>query len=127
MPDAGTATGIDQQITKAIAAHAHWKARLRDAIATGKSDFEVETVRRDDKCDFGSWLHGSIGAADRAGPHYKTVKELHANFHVEAASVLGLALAGKKSEAEAAMGPGGEFARRSTQLTGEMVRWRDEA
>ena len=127
MADTGTSTAIAQQITSAIAAHAHWKARLRSAIATGKSDFDVETVRRDDRCDFGTWLHVSIAAPDRAGPHYTTVRDLHAKFHVEASRILGLALAGRQSEAEAAMESGGEFVRLSTKLTSELVRWRDES
>jgi hypothetical protein len=126
VPDTGTATTINQQITGAIAAHSHWKSRLRNAIASGVSDFTVETVRQDNKCDFGTWLHGSITAKDRSGPHYATVKGLHAKFHLEAARILGMALGGQKSEASAAMEPGGEFMSLSSQLTAEMVRWRDE-
>jgi hypothetical protein len=125
MPNAGT-TAIDQQITSAIAAHSHWKKRLRDAIATGKSDFVVDKVRRDDQCDFGTWLHGSIDAGGHKSPHYSTVKDLHAKFHVEAARILGMALGGKQADAEAAMQPGTTFMTLSSNLTSEMVRWRDE-
>jgi hypothetical protein len=127
MPDIDAACAIDQQITNAIAAHSEWKARLRNAVATGKSDFEVATVRRDDKCEFGSWLHQSIDSQQRRGPHYATVKDLHAKFHVEAARVLGLALAGHRSDAEAALEYGAAFAVLSGELTSELVRWRKEA
>ena len=39
--------------------------------------------------------------------HYKTVHDLHAKFHLEAAHVLELALAGHRSEAVSAMAIGG--------------------
>ena len=114
---------IDEQITSAIAAHAHWKARLRNAIKTGESEFEIANVQLDTKCEFGSWLY-AISAQQRGDPHYSRVRDLHAKVHVEAARVLGLALGGHRAEAEMSMEMGGPFTLLSSELTSELVQWR---
>jgi hypothetical protein len=119
-------TGVAGQITKAVGAHGQWKARLGAAIASGTSEFDAATVRQDDKCDFGKWLYQSIGQRDRATAHYTKVKQLHAQFHTEAARVLSLAVGGKKAEAERAMAPGSAFFNISTQLTQEMLSWKKD-
>jgi hypothetical protein len=121
MPD------MAQQITRAIGVHGQWNARLTKAIAAGASDFEVATVRRDDKCEFGSWLHHSIKSQARASARYARVRDLHAQFHLEAARVLALAVSGHKSEAGHAMAPGGAFSKISGELTSEMMSWQSEA
>lgn len=112
------------EITKAIGAHGLWKQRLRQAIDTGKSDFTVEKVRPDNNCDFGKWLHG-LAAGDKTSAHWKTVQELHANFHQEASRVLDLALKGKKPDAEKGIAPDSPFAKVSTSLTGAMMKWKE--
>ena len=114
---------LAEQITAAVTAHAAWKVRLSQAIAAGSSDFAVATVRQDNQCPFGKWLYGEVDPTSRSSPHYETVRKLHASFHVGAAGVLALALAGKRAEAEAAMAPGSEFARASTQLTLALTAW----
>jgi chemoreceptor zinc-binding protein len=121
MPD------VAEQITRAIAVHGQWRARLTKAIAAGASEFDVATVRRDDKCEFGSWLHHSIKSSARASARYARVRDLHAQFHLEAARVLALAVSGHKSEADYAMGPGGAFSKISAELTSEMASWQSEA
>jgi hypothetical protein len=110
-------------IDKAIAAHARWKSQLRKAIDSGTSDFTIDQVRPDNVCDFGRWL------LDRPVPqkmtaHYKTVHDLHARFHIEAAHVLELALAGKRDKATAAMAIGSPFATVSSKLTAAMTAWK---
>jgi len=66
----------------AIAAHAKWKFRLREAIRTGQSEWTVEKVRPDDQCEFGKWLN-SLPLPDRMMNEWKDVKALHAKFHVD--------------------------------------------
>ena len=114
---------LADQMTAAVTAHAAWKLRLAQAIATGSSDFTVPVVRQDNQCPFGKWLYGEIDPISRRSPDYEKVRTLHAGFHVAAAAVLALALAGKRVEAEAAMAPGSEFARVSTQLTLALTAW----
>jgi hypothetical protein len=113
------------EIEKAIGAHGMWKGRLSLAIEAGKSATPVESIRMDNQCVFGKWLHGStLTSVDRASHHFKTVKELHAEFHKTAARVMELALSGSKTEALKAMSFGGEYASISARLTGAMMEWK---
>lgn len=114
------------EIDKAIAAHATWKVRLRTVITTGHSSISVEQVRADKGCDFGKWLHGSGAPRGRNDASHAEVTRLHAEFHKAAARVAELALAGKKQEAEAAMGAFGEFGTASSKLTAAMVNWKKQ-
>jgi len=116
-------------IVRAIAAHAKWKYYLRQAIATGESEWTVATVQVDDQCEFGRWL-GTLSPADRSGDHWNTVRRRHRAFHHAAARVLDLALARRRDEAEAAIEIGSPFAEASKQLTLAMMAWKktvDEA
>ena len=115
---------FEHQVQAAIAAHGMWKARLKQAIADGHSDFKVEVVTHDNQCDFGRWLYSP---ACRRDAHYEVVRGHHAAFHKAAAHVLGLAVLGHKAEAEAAMGLGSDYAHASASLIGELMRWRKEA
>jgi Chemoreceptor zinc-binding domain len=110
-------------IDKAIAAHARWKSQLRQAIETGKSEWTVERVRPDDVCEFGQWL-GERPVPEKMSEAYRTVADLHARFHQEAASVLALALAGHRDRAAAGMAVGSPFASASAKLTSAMVAWK---
>ena len=114
-----------EELDKAIGAHGMWKARLKSAVDTGKTDAPVETIRQDNQCAFGKWLYGPAPtAADQASDHLKSVKALHAQFHRTAASVAELALRGKKAEAEKMMAFGGEYAAISGKLTQAMMEWK---
>jgi chemoreceptor zinc-binding protein len=113
------------EIDKAIAAHGMWKTRLKMAIETGKLETPVETIRMDNQCVFGKWLYGTtLTSVDKASIHYKTVKELHTEFHKTAARVAELAFSANKIEAEEMMSLGGEFAAVSEKLTTAMVAWK---
>ncbi|MEZ5403466.1 MAG: CZB domain-containing protein [Bryobacteraceae bacterium] len=114
------------EITKGIAAHARWKARLNTAIDTRKLSVPVSTIRVDNECEFGKWLHGAaFPPAERNGQHYPKVKELHARFHQSAATVAQLAEAGRADEARKHMATNGDFALVSTELTMAMSAWRN--
>ncbi len=114
-----------EEIDNAIGAHGSWKVRLKDAIETGRSDIPVETIRKDNNCQFGKWLYGgTLSAADKTSANYTKVRELHAEFHKAAARVTELALAGQKTEADKMMTRGGEFAAVSSRLTSAMMDWK---
>lgn len=89
-----------QSIDAAVDAHTKWFTRLRMAIETGSSDFKPETVRPDNLCDFGKWLYHEYPSAIKNDPLYPQIKQLHAEFHRQAAEILGLAISGKKTEAQ---------------------------
>ena len=113
---------IQQEISKAIGAHGMWKSRLKGAINSGKSDASVAVVCQDNQCEFGKWLY-ALDPQAKASSHWQCVKALHADFHKEAAQVLGLALAGKKAEAEAGLSDKSPFTAVSMKLTVEMMNW----
>ena len=118
---------IDPSVLQhAIATHAKWKSRLRQAIASGQSEWTVETVRPDNLCEFGKWL-ASLQLPDRFTKEYKDVKVLHEQFHAAAAEVLEKALVGQRAEAEAMMAPGGTFAAVTTKLVKLLTEWQKTA
>ena len=90
----GVATLPDQFANRIIAAHGLWKFRLQEAIDSGHSRFDPSVVERDDRCPFGQWIHGEGQSTHRDDPRFAVVRDLHATFHRNAASVLRLALAG---------------------------------
>lgn len=111
-----------EAISKGIAAHGMWKQRLLDAIAKGESEWTPVVVCQDNQCEFGKWLY-ACSAEEQSSEHYAKIKEKHANFHKVAADVLTLALAGKKTEASAAVGDNSEYKIISSSLTKEMMLW----
>ena len=113
-----------EHLSHAIAAHGRWKTRLRQAVDTGKSDQTAATVRSDTLCEFGKWFH-AVSPQERVTERWKKIRDLHAEFHKEAARVLTLALAGQKAEAEAALALGSHFSKISADLTLALVAWRD--
>ncbi len=118
-------TSLNEEIDKAIGAHGMWKQRLNQAIQSGNSEWTVSTVRVDDACAFGKWLHG-LPSSVKITPRWKEVRELHADFHAEAGRVLGLALDGKKREAAESLSMGSRFADLSAKLTSAMMKWKRE-
>ena len=117
-------SSFEEQVAAAIAAHGQWKSRLRTAIASGNSEFSAETVAKDNACAFGAWLYGD-GRRDFANEAiFTAIRDLHAEFHREAASVLLLALTGKKEAAEAAIALGSAFGKTSANLVSALARAR---
>ena len=134
--DPSTATRLEREsplrlhdeIVKAFAAHAEWKARVGDAVARGTSEFTVADIEPDNLCVFGQWLYGDeITAEEKASGGYEEVCRLHARFHKEAARVLELALGGKLWEAAATMGDGSAYANASVELLNALAAWHERA
>ncbi len=112
-----------EEISKAISAHGSWKMKLRNAIDTGESESTPERVKRDCNCAFGKWLYERIDPEAKSSPYYEQVRQLHAEFHQEAGSILELALKGQKEEATARIQLTSQFAKCSGQLTRTMQAW----
>ncbi|GBD23938.1 hypothetical protein HRbin29_01611 [bacterium HR29] len=109
---------LEALVTKAIAAHGQWKIRLRQAIETGKSEWTVDQVKVDDQCVLGKWIYGDAVVRFPGDSLVREIRELHREFHQEAAKVLSLALMGRKAEAERLMEQGSAYAR----ISGSLVR-----
>ena len=69
------------------------------AQGTGAEDFDPDVVGRDDRCDFGRWLHGD-GAVVQYQPSNAAVVSAHATFHRNAADIVRRIKAGKTEEAQ---------------------------
>lgn len=114
---------MKEDIDKALNAHGAWRQRLITVIATGNSDVNVAQVQVDNGCAFGKWFYG-LPPASRSAEVCTKIQKLHTDFHIEAARVLGLALGGKKAEAEKAMAFGGVFMDISGKLSLALNQWK---
>jgi hypothetical protein len=114
---------LSDAIAKGIAAHGMWKQRLISAIKTGQSEWTPAVVCQDNQCEFGKWLY-SCTAQDKSSPHFSKVKDLHAQFHKEAAEVLKMALEKRSQEASKAIETGSKYHGISSKLTMEMMSWK---
>ncbi|MBK8946418.1 MAG: CZB domain-containing protein [Ignavibacteriae bacterium] len=112
-----------EAINSAINNHVIWKRRLISAIESGKSEFQVAKVQKDNVCEFGKWLE-SLSAIDRSSTDFQTVKELHSSFHKTAANVLDLALKGQKESAMEKFNFNGTFGAISSKLTVALSNWK---
>lgn len=111
-------------ITKAISAYGQWKEWLAHAIWSGRSDYSPDVVKLPDQCEFGKWLYGrdSLPVA-KDSVHYQRAVNVHAQFHLEASTVLRLALQGDMAQAEKLMAPGSKYARVSVELIDVLNEW----
>ena len=116
---------VDHNVLKsAVSAHSAWTSRLKAAIASRHLDIPVATVRVDNQCQFGKWLYGEqLSAEEKQTDHYRSVKQLHTQFHEAASEVAQFAISGQKEAAENAMSPGSEYTRVSSALTGALNNW----
>ena len=107
-------TAMTDQISAAITSHVSWKNRLKSAIDTGKSEWPPDFVAPCNNCEFGKWLDAM--PATQQTEHYRFIHDIHAQFHQEAAEVLGLALKGERDAAERRIGPGSRYNDLTTEL-----------
>ncbi|MBV5299172.1 MAG: cache domain-containing protein [Rhodoferax sp.] len=85
-PVGRAADGIGINLDTAIRAHADWRNKLRNAAARGEQ-LDAETIRRDDCCEIGKWLHGAGGSRYGGKPTFVDLIAGHKNFHAQAGKV----------------------------------------
>ena len=107
------------------AAHLKWKTRLRDAIRTGEK-FDLETVRRDDCCPLGKWLHGPGNKRWGHQPGFTHLVSTHARFHQQAGLVAEAANRGDASQVTRLLDIGSAFSQ-ATQATVLALKTLDQA
>ena len=113
-----------QLLKNALSAHSAWTSRLRAAIGSRKLDIPVSTIRTDNQCQFGKWLYGEYLSKDeKQTENYRSVKQLHAQFHQAAATVAQLAISGQREAAEKAMSPASDYGRVSSAFTAALNEW----
>lgn len=116
---------MKDQIDAAIAAHAMWKLKLKNAIDSGEIP-DIATVAADNQCAFGKWLYSTPPSGPHAA-HYAKVKQLHAEFHRATAAILTDLKAGRVKSSETAIAPGTAFFEVSSKLTQALVAWKNAA
>ncbi len=87
MSDLVTETSLT--LDRAYAAHQHWKVRLQESVSA-RATLDVATIRRDDCCELGKWLHSDARSAYGHKPEFKSLLAKHANFHLVASVVAGI-------------------------------------
>ena len=101
---------------KVIAAHQQWRVTLRNAALRGK-ELDANTIRRDDCCALGKWIHGPGGQRWGREPLFTELLGHHKAFHAEAGKVADLINAGQVAQAEKHMGPGTAFVQAGHNVT----------
>jgi hypothetical protein len=114
-----------EALDAALAAHAEWKRRLEQAVASGQSEFKPEVVQTDNACQFGKWLYG-LPTGDQETAEFKNVRSLHADFHKITGEILGLALNGKQDAAREKLGFGGPYGSASGKLVLAIQSWKSK-
>jgi methyl-accepting chemotaxis protein len=87
-------------LDRAYAAHQQWKIKLQDSVAA-RTVLDVATIRRDDCCELGKWLHSDGRSAYGHKPEFKNLLAKHASFHLVASVVAGIINTKKYDEATA--------------------------
>jgi methyl-accepting chemotaxis protein len=119
---------LKDEIKKAVGDHGMWKQMLKNAVDTGKIDVQISTIKADNQCSFGKWLHGpTITEKQKNSSHYQKVRELHAAFHEKAAKAAQLAISDHKARAMKMLEVNGEFTTASAALTTSMMAWLKES
>ncbi|HUX29065.1 MAG TPA: CZB domain-containing protein [Thiobacillus sp.] len=97
-----------------ISAHVMWKQRLIAYLAgDSQEQLDPEVIGLDDRCPLGKWIYGE-GKSMETLPGYEEVRELHAQFHQNAAQVIVLHQTDSTAEAEALLN--GDYSRLSEKL-----------
>ncbi len=119
---------LKDEIKNAVGTHGMWKKKLKSSVHSGKIDVQISSIKADNQCSFGKWLHGpTITEKQINSNHYQKVRELHAVFHKKASKVAQLAISGHKAGAMRMLEVNGEFTIASAALTTAMLAWLKEA
>ena len=113
---------LNRQVIAAIASHHAWMGRLKTAAELGRSSVDVATTEKEDACPIGQWLTREVSPVLKAMPLYARTRTLHAQFHKDAARVLGLALA-RDPRAKTELAAGGVFSHTANELRRALNDW----
>lgn len=96
----------------AIQKHAEWKVKFRSAI-NKKETMDAETIRKDNCCELGKWLHGEGQKQIGSTPTFTALVSKHAAFHRTAGKVADAINAKQYDAAEKMLDSGTEYAQAS--------------
>ncbi len=96
-----------------ILAHSRWKIKVKEFIA-GNATIDVNTVGRDDQCEFGKWLLNE-GLKYASLPAFAQLQSKHTAFHKTVAQVVVQAKSLPKDKAIELLGFGSDYGRASSE------------
>jgi hypothetical protein len=102
-------------LDRAFAAHQQWKVRLQDSVTSGTA-LDVATIRRDDCCELGKWLHSSGRSLYGGRPEFSKLVSKHASFHLVASVVAAIINAREYDDAVSVLQDSSHFAIASTEV-----------
>jgi len=108
-----TTTGIT--LDHAFSAHRSWKDKLLAAVESGEV-LDVATIKRDDCCDLGRWLHSEGGKLYGTKPQFIKLMETHTEFHAVTGVVAGIVNSKDHETAKALIGRSSQFASASMNV-----------
>jgi hypothetical protein len=108
----------------ATKAHQDWKKRLLQCVCEGcRDNLDPERIAKDNLCALGMWLYAckaqNPALSEDAAALFERLMQDHAQFHLAAAEVARMSLAGQREEALAQL-QGGEYARISNRVIGTL-------
>ncbi len=118
-------SGADINLDNAIKAHADWRSKLRSA-ASNHTQVDAETIKRDDCCELGKWLHGAGNSKFGGKPTFVALIAGHRDFHAEAGKVARIVNQGDTAKAEQMLESGTAFARASGEVGRLIVQLKKE-
>ena len=117
-------TELKMQLENAVGTHIEWRKQLRNAIDTGESETTPEQAACNTNCAIGKWLASSdINAVTNDGTPYRTINDMHTEFHICAGEILGMVASGKSKAAEDLLF--GDFTVQSENLIRGLKKWRN--
>jgi methyl-accepting chemotaxis protein-1 (serine sensor receptor) len=119
------ASGAGINLDNAIKAHADWRSKLRSA-ASNHTQVDAETIKRDDCCELGKWLHGAGNSKFGGKPTFVALIAGHRDFHAEAGKVARIVNQGDTAKAEQMLESGTAFARASGEVGRLIVQLKKE-
>lgn len=102
-------------LDEAIQKHAEWKVKFRSAIAK-KEKMDATTIRADNCCILGKWLHNEGKIQYGTKGSFTTVVARHADFHRIAGKVADTINAGNYDAAEKMLDAGTDYAQASSAV-----------
>lgn len=77
---------VDISLDQAIGVHHQWREKLKIAAATG-APLDAASLRRNDCCDLGKWLHAKGRQLYGSKPEFVKLMARHNDFHLVASMV----------------------------------------
>src|SRR3989344_1675301 len=114
--------GVD--LDSAIKAHAQWRTKLRDA-AKKHQQLDADTIRRDDCCELGRWLHGKGQGSYGALPAFQSLVDKHRDFHEVAGALAPTLNRGNYADAEQALAGNTPFSQASGAVGAAIIQLRN--